>query len=382
MTIFSIYKPINALENVLTGIQFLLGLQLIAVALIQFVYRENTTKFILAFFCLVLGIWFFELVFFENRTENLLLFLTAGPEKFVLVAPLLLVYFQSYRKTINSGDVTKQLVIPIIYFCALMTTRLLFANDLLVMNKFVVLSFQIVLFLLFIHYFFVVQKELTTEIKKYFIPKAHKKIVFLFYSLFFFLLLIPVWNSFEILVNADAVAANNYNEDYPLSGVFIILGKLIPLSTIYFHILGYILFLYALSESLVFKKLFLPKDIAFEKSSIENTIEIEKVITNYLIEEEHFKDEKLTIESCAKAISITKKELHDYLKITNKGTFNDYLKNLRVEQFKLLLQNDNLNHYDLVGLAKECGFKSKSTFFRVFKEAEGITPNEYKKGIA
>ncbi|MGB3466074.1 MAG: helix-turn-helix domain-containing protein [Cyclobacteriaceae bacterium] len=370
------------MENVLTGIQFLLGLQLIAVALIQFVYRENTTKFILAFFCLVLGIWFFELVFFENRTENLLLFLTAGPEKFVLVAPLLLVYFQSYRKTINSGDVTKQLVIPIIYFCALMTTRLLFANDLLVMNKFVVLSFQIVLFLLFIHYFFVVQKELTTEIKKYFIPKAHKKIVFLFYSLFFFLLLIPVWNSFEILVNADAVAANNYNEDYPLSGVFIILGKLIPLSTIYFHILGYILFLYALSESLVFKKLFLPKDIAFEKSSIENTIEIEKVITNYLIEEEHFKDEKLTIESCAKAISITKKELHDYLKITNKGTFNDYLKNLRVEQFKLLLQNDNLNHYDLVGLAKECGFKSKSTFFRVFKEAEGITPNEYKKGIA
>ncbi|TSE05369.1 helix-turn-helix domain-containing protein [Aquimarina algiphila] len=99
----------------------------------------------------------------------------------------------------------------------------------------------------------------------------------------------------------------------------------------------------------------------------------------YFKEEKLYKDPSLNISSCASIFKVSTKELIDYFKITNKGVFKDYINGLRVSEFKQLLQNEKFSNYDLVGLAKECGFKSKSTFFRVFKGLEGFTPNEYKK---
>jgi len=36
----------------------------------------------------------------------------------------------------------------------------------------------------------------------------------------------------------------------------------------------------------------------------------------------------------------------------------------------------------LLGIALDCGFNSKSTFNRVFREEEGLTPSEWLKRIA
>jgi AraC-like DNA-binding protein len=38
-------------------------------------------------------------------------------------------------------------------------------------------------------------------------------------------------------------------------------------------------------------------------------------------------------------------------------------------------------NYNLLGMALEAGFKSKSTFNLIFKRFTGLTPTEYRKNI-
>ena len=35
--------------------------------------------------------------------------------------------------------------------------------------------------------------------------------------------------------------------------------------------------------------------------------------------------------------------------------------------------------FDLLSIAKNAGFASKASFYRIFKESEGMTPNQYAK---
>ncbi|MEO0570064.1 MAG: helix-turn-helix domain-containing protein [Bacteroidota bacterium] len=146
----------------------------------------------------------------------------------------------------------------------------------------------------------------------------------------------------------------------------------------YLHILAYVLFIYALSELRFFKNFFLPKDVLLHQNTFKDLKKIDNLFRNYFLLDKNFKNPQLTIEICAKELSISKKELIDYLKITKKGTFKELVNAHRVDEFKILLKQENDLRYDMVGLAKECGFASKSTFYRVFKDTEGITPKEFK----
>ena len=55
-------------------------------------------------------------------------------------------------------------------------------------------------------------------------------------------------------------------------------------------------------------------------------------------------------------------------------SFTDYLSQYRIEKAKLLL-----GKYSSSEVAEKCGFSSQSNFSRVFKEAVGISPTEYRK---
>ena len=49
----------------------------------------------------------------------------------------------------------------------------------------------------------------------------------------------------------------------------------------------------------------------------------------------------------------------------------------RVEEFKRQIQNPQNKHLTLLAVALDCGFNSKSTFNRAFKNATGTTPKEF-----
>lgn len=60
-------------------------------------------------------------------------------------------------------------------------------------------------------------------------------------------------------------------------------------------------------------------------------------------------------------------------------SFYDYINNYRVETFKQYVKRGESEKYTLDTLATRCGYNSRASFFRNFKKATGMTPNEYIK---
>jgi len=60
-------------------------------------------------------------------------------------------------------------------------------------------------------------------------------------------------------------------------------------------------------------------------------------------------------------------------------SFNDYVNNYRVEEFKKLARKVEFKHFTILALAFEAGFKSKATFNAAFKKFTGETPSQYLK---
>ncbi|MGD1847725.1 MAG: helix-turn-helix domain-containing protein [Salibacteraceae bacterium] len=59
----------------------------------------------------------------------------------------------------------------------------------------------------------------------------------------------------------------------------------------------------------------------------------------------------------------------------------NYLNALRIEHFKRELAKPTGRQYALDALALDCGFNSKSSFNRLFKQHEGMTPSAYRDGV-
>ena len=57
--------------------------------------------------------------------------------------------------------------------------------------------------------------------------------------------------------------------------------------------------------------------------------------------------------------------------------FTDWRNQLKVDYAKRLIQEGFTKLNTLEALGTQAGFSSKSTFFRAFKKAEGMTPSEY-----
>lgn len=64
-----------------------------------------------------------------------------------------------------------------------------------------------------------------------------------------------------------------------------------------------------------------------------------------------------------------------------KCNYYDYINDCRITEFKCLVDKGEHNKYTLDALIELCGFNSRTTFFRCFKKANGITPGDYIKSV-
>jgi AraC-like DNA-binding protein len=111
------------------------------------------------------------------------------------------------------------------------------------------------------------------------------------------------------------------------------------------------------------------------KLAEENVIKMNQIMEN----EKPFLDSEYNLSLFSKDCQIPTHEISETLNGLMNQSFNDYINNYRVEEFKKLSQQKKYKNYTILALAFEAGFKSKATFNASFKKFTNQTPSEYIK---
>lgn len=89
----------------------------------------------------------------------------------------------------------------------------------------------------------------------------------------------------------------------------------------------------------------------------------------------------LTLPDLARQLNVHPNTLSQVINSIEQKNFFDYINRLRVEEFKSRVVKTENQKYTMLFLAHECGFNSKTSFNRNFKNSTGQSPTEYLKHI-
>ncbi len=156
----------------------------------------------------------------------------------------------------------------------------------------------------------------------------------------------------------------------------------IILVVVFLYFLGY----YGIKQSKILVPEFLLNPIKNNKISTSlinmDSIEIKQHISKIntvLTTKELFLDEDLTLNKLAKETSLSDKKLSAIINQEMNTSFYDLINSYRLEEFKKRVISKEFDNLTILGIAYDCGFKTKSTFNRLFKLQIGISPSEFKK---
>ena len=118
----------------------------------------------------------------------------------------------------------------------------------------------------------------------------------------------------------------------------------------------------------------------YKKSTISDKDLREKhqELINYLSSEKLYKDVDLNREILSNHLNITPNQLSQVISYGSFASFYDLINHFRVEEsMSLLKDRNNSKNFSVEGIGKLAGFKSKSTFYSLFKKHTNYTPKEY-----
>ena len=133
------------------------------------------------------------------------------------------------------------------------------------------------------------------------------------------------------------------------------------------------------------------KDIASENKTITVMPKNEMIINNdgreyqYLIIKEHiennnrFLDPVFSLDILASEMKMSTTKVSNIINNHSEFNFSDYINQLRIEKAKTLLLEPKYNDYNIEAIGFECGFNSKSAFYKSFKKFTNATPSEFKQ---
>lgn len=91
----------------------------------------------------------------------------------------------------------------------------------------------------------------------------------------------------------------------------------------------------------------------------------------------HYLDPNLTLKMVADLLATNTKYLSQVVNNQAGCNFQQFINAYRVDEAKEKISSDEFTNLTLYGIALQCGFKNKSTFYKVFKEFTSQTPREY-----
>lgn len=355
--------------EVFKGIQLCIGFQLLLIAVFLLISKQKR-NYLLAAYTILISISSLSSGLYAYLENTPILSFLFGAHLIIFHAPLLYLYIKSL------GDKTlilwPHLVFPVVYTFYYLTLKFYFISF---FNEY---SFQLLIVHLFISviytgaYFFFGSRYFNIQLSDSLKQKALKK----------FRLFYVITNAHSIclysLMATSYLTYLYFDDELPyfnehiVPHIFSIIIYIHPITSIIFII-------YLLSETHSLQSLILDKGITRSATLRNNRHQISTQVKQIIDIEKRFKNPEFSLRQLSHEIDISDKELAEYFAEELSISFNDYLHLKKIEEFKHLIKKDTENTYSLEGTAELAGFKSKATFYRVFKKVEGVTPAKFKE---
>lgn len=129
-------------------------------------------------------------------------------------------------------------------------------------------------------------------------------------------------------------------------------------------------------------------NLSLNDSSIkkaDNELEIEDLDKKFCLIEKFIQTHKpylegqYTVRALAGKVGIAQNEISPIIQQKTDKYYCDYMNELRVETLKDKLDDPENDKYTIFSLAMDCGFASKTSYNRIFKNHTGLTPTEYRE---
>ena len=125
-------------------------------------------------------------------------------------------------------------------------------------------------------------------------------------------------------------------------------------------------------------------DITSHKSMVpvarlpQNTVQqIIQQLTTAMEQDLLYLNPELSVNGLAQHTGLAPKMVSAVLNQHLDKSFSSFVNEYRVEAFKKRIQQQELQHLTITGIAMECGFSSAATFQRIFKQFTGVSPSGF-----
>lgn len=110
------------------------------------------------------------------------------------------------------------------------------------------------------------------------------------------------------------------------------------------------------------------------------TVILNKMDTTMVVER-LFTNRNLKLNELSKHLGIPGHHISQSLNQVRDINFFQYVNDFRVDEMKARLRNSDHKTKTIAAIAEECGFKSQSSFYRIFKQRTGNTPGVFAENL-
>jgi AraC-like DNA-binding protein len=123
--------------------------------------------------------------------------------------------------------------------------------------------------------------------------------------------------------------------------------------------------------------------IPYQKTGLDTaSVElIYKRLLTLMEEEKPYLKEDLSLAMLAQQLALNSNQLSQVINQQSQRNFFSFVNRYRVEAVKLKLRDSAFAHLSILGIAYDCGFRSKSAFNRIFREHTGMSPITYQRQV-
>ena len=111
----------------------------------------------------------------------------------------------------------------------------------------------------------------------------------------------------------------------------------------------------------------------------EQALSYWKTLTEYMDTHKPYLDEDCSLPALAVSINMTERQLSMLLNMHGGISFADFTNDYRLRESIILLNDRSKYRKHINDIALDCGFGSRSSFYRAFRKAYGTTPTTYRK---